>query len=175
MKKLFLFTVLVFITLSNLVNAQTNMKNYVWEEIGLKYDVPSFVQVIQKSNVSLGLESENFLIYIELVEEFDEMSELMEYYEVKEIVKMDFRVDKPSYSGKMALGIVDSIEDGDALDTHNFFGNFQSKFNKKEKIAIDISTYEWNPEMEEYLNNIINSIEFYSVGNSSKNKDTVGR
>ena len=52
------------------------------------------------------------------------------------------------------------------MDIFNVFGNLESKLNDNEKIAFDISIYEWNDRIEGYLNQIMGSIEFFDVSRS---------
>lgn len=166
MKRNLLFAFATFFLMTTLGFGQAKFKEYVWEEVGLKFSIPSFVKVNSKDDYMIEMESEDFLIYVELKDDFDDLQELVEYYEVKEVVSVDQNINEPTYTGEAAAGFIEAVALGDEMDIFNVFGNLESKLNDNEKIAFDISIYEWNDRIEGYLNQIMGSIEFFDVSRS---------
>lgn len=171
MKTKLLFVVVLLLLTSNFGLAQTKYKEINWEEVGLKFKVPSFIKVNSKEDEGLELESEDFLVYVDLVDEFDSLDELIEYFEVKKVINRDENINEKTFKGSAAAGFSELTSEGDDIDMYNVFGNLESKFNQKEKIAFDISIYEFNDKIEDQLNTIMGSIEFYQKGSgNSKGK-----
>jgi hypothetical protein len=163
MKRNLLVAITMFFLMSSLGFGQTKFKEFVWEEVGLEFSIPSFIKVNSKDKFMIELESEDFLIYVELKDDFEDLDELVDYYEIKQITNEIRGINKPTYKGESIAGFIETIESGDEVDIYNYFGNFESKFNDNERIAFDISVYEWNDRIEEYVNQIINSIQFFKI------------
>jgi hypothetical protein len=163
MKKHLLFTLVAFLFMTSLGFGQVKFKEFVWDEMGLSFKVPSFVKVNEQTRWRMELESEDFLIYVDYVDEFDDLDELVEFYEVKQVTKTTTNINKKTYKGASTEGFIESIELGDELNIYNVFLNTESKFNDNEKIAFDISVYEWNDNIKSYIEQIIDSIEFFEV------------
>lgn len=170
MKKNLLFTLATFMLMTSIGLGQTKFKEYVWEEVGLKFSIPTFMKVNSKDTFGIEMESEDFLIYIDLKDDFDDLQELVDYFEVKEVVSVDKNINEPTYTGEAAAGFVEAVALGDDMDIFNVFGNLESKLNDNEKIAFDISIYEWNDKTEGYLNQIMGSIEFFDISKSGKSQ-----
>jgi hypothetical protein len=163
MKKNLLFAFATFFLMTTFGFGQAKFKEYVWEEVGLKFSIPNFVKINSKDAFGIEMESEDFLIYVELKDDFDDLQELVDYYEVKEVVSVDQNINEPTYTGEAAAGFIEAVALGDDMDIFNVFGNLESKLNDNEKIAFDISIYEWNDKTEGYLNQIMGSIQFYDI------------
>lgn len=174
MKKNLLFAFATFFLMTTFGFGQQKFKEYVWEEVGLKFSIPSFVKVNSEDDYMIEMESEDFLIYVELKDDFDDLQELVNYYEVKKVVSVDKNINEATYTGEAAAGFTEAIAMGDDIDMFNVFGNLESKLNNNEKIAFDISIYEWNDKIEGYLNQIMGSIQFYDVQASSSNVSQSG-
>lgn len=174
MKRNLLFALATFFLMTTFGFGQAKFKEYVWEEVGLKFSIPSFVKVNSKDDYMIEMESEDFLIYVELKDDFDDLQELIEYYEVKEVVSVDQNINEPTYTGEAAAGFIEAVALGDDSDVFNVFGNLESKLNDNEKIAFDISIYEWNDRIEGYLNQIMGSIEFYDISKKGGNNALAG-
>ena len=161
MKNNLFYAVLICILCSSFGFGQTKFKEFNWEEYGLKFSIPQFVKVNSQDDFMIELESENFLIYVEYKDDFDSLSELNEYYEIKKIVNLNTNLNFQTYKGEISEGFIESTELGDEMDIYNVFLNAESKLNDNERIAFDISLYEWNETIERYLIQILESIEFY--------------
>jgi hypothetical protein len=154
---------------------QTKFKEHTWEEVGLKFSVPNFVEITAQEEDRIQMESEDFLIYIDVVDEFDDLDYLIEYYKIKEVVSVDQNIQEPTYTGEAAAGFRKAKALGDNIDVLNVFGNLQSSINYRERVAFDISIYEWTPKTEALLNEIMGSIAFYDYtgkGNSEPSAKT---
>lgn len=163
MKKHLLFTLVGFFFMTSFGFGQVKFKDFVWEEVGLKFSIPSFVKVNSQDKFGIEMESEDFLIYIDYKDEFDDLEELVDYFEIKEVVKTNPKITKKTYTGASTEGFLESEELGDDMNIYNVFLNAESKFNDNERIAFDISVYEWNDKTESYLQQILNSIEFFEI------------
>ena len=76
MKKNLLFTLATFMLMTSIGFGQAKFKEYVWEEVGLKFSIPNFVKVNSKDTFGIEMESEDFLIYIDLKDDFDDLENL---------------------------------------------------------------------------------------------------
>lgn len=161
MKKQLFLAAITCILFTSFGFGQTKFKEFNWEEYGLKFSIPQFVKVNSQDDFMVELESENFLIYVEYKDDFDSLYELNEYYEIKKIVNLNTKLNYPTYKGEISEGFIESTDLGDEMDIYNVFLNIESKLNDNERIAFDISLYEWNETIERYLTQILESIEFY--------------
>lgn len=165
-----LLLIAVLLMTSNFGSAQTTYKEIKWEEVGLKFKVPSFIEVKSQDDESMKLESEDYLMYVELVDDFDSLDELLANNKVKKVVNRDENIDEKTFHGKAVAGFIKSEEEGDNINQYNVFGNLESKFNKKEKISFDIGTYEFDEEIQNQLNEIMGSVQFYQIDSAKPNE-----
>lgn len=163
MKNHLSFAIAAFFLFTSFGLGQTKFKDFVWDDYGLKFSIPQFIKINSQDDFMVELESEDFLIYVEYKDDFDSLEELNEYYEVKKVININKNLKFPTYTGEISEGFIESVELGDDMDIYNVFLNIESKLNENERIAFDISIYEWNERVEQYLIKILESIHFFQI------------
>lgn len=156
MTKKLLFVLTSFLLLTHFSFGQEKFKEYFLEEIGMKISMPKSIEITDMSNDMITMENDDFLIFIEQVDKFQTLQSLFREWEIKEIVIEEEKVNEESFTGVAGGGF-------DADGVFNVFGNVRSKYNEQERIAFDISIYNYNEKTEEILEDIMGSIEFVDL------------